>query len=64
MIKIKKFNIIIFKTFYILSCSNCNSVIGKVNLPPEALYRGDSVSVSLEGADRTAYLNDKNMFAL
>jgi hypothetical protein len=40
------------------------SVIGKLNVNNENLFRTNSISVSLEGANRTAFLNDQKMFVL
>lgn len=46
------------------SCQDCQSVIGKLNIRDENMFRTNVISVSLEGANRTAFLNDQKMFVL
>jgi hypothetical protein len=55
-----------FKVIYnlMLSCNDCMTVTGKLNLNNENLFRINSISVSLEGANRTTYLNDQKIFTL
>lgn len=44
--------------------STFGSIYGKINLLPKELYRFSSISVSLEGADRTAFINERGQFIL
>lgn len=44
------------------SCTDCNSILGKINVADA--YRSNSISISLEGADRSTYLDTDKNFVL